>query len=66
MTYSDDIDVDDSSATLTIDEYPAPISSIAHVSHAAGHEPLVPGHSPSADTEFATVAAEAAHLYRRH
>jgi len=66
MTYSDDIDVDDSSTTLTIDEYPTPISSIAHVSHAGGHEPLVPGHSVAADSELTTIAAAAAQLYRRH
>jgi hypothetical protein len=66
MTYSDDIDVDDLRAMLTIDEYPAPISAIAHVSHALGHEPLVPGRSIAADSELTTIAAAAAQLYRRH
>ena len=66
MTYSEDLEFDEEFVTLTLDELPAPISSISHVSHAVGHEPLVPGHSPSPHGEITTVAAEAAHLYRRH
>lgn len=66
MTYSEDLEFDEELVTLTIDELPRPISSNSHVSHAAGHEPLVPGHSSSSRGEITTVAAEAAHLYRRH
>jgi len=66
MTYSDDLEFDEEFVTLTIDELPAPISSVSHVSHAAGHEPLIPGHSLATGAALTTVAAEAAHLYRRH
>lgn len=66
MTYADDLEFDEEFVTLTIDELPAPVSSVSHVSHAAGREPLIPGHSLAGSTAVTTVAAEAAHLYRRH
>ena len=61
-----DDDADDIADSLTIEELPAPVSAFAHVSHATAPEHLVPGHPSGHEQEYSSVAAEAAHLYRRH
>lgn len=66
MEYSNDLEVDDPDEAADLsDEIPAPVSAIAHVSHASGHEPLMPATAASSDADQSSNDARAARAYRR-
>ncbi|MGV8884615.1 MAG: hypothetical protein ACOH1T_03370 [Microbacteriaceae bacterium] len=64
MSFCDEVDED--TIVPDLEAFPAPVSSVAHISHAAAREPLVPGHPAKSGSEHSDDDVEVSHLYRRH